>query len=157
MSERDDMRDALAAVAKADPFALIYPATVIAQNADGTLDLRLSGVSGVSLEPRGVRFDVGIPGCRVIIAAGSEVKVAFAGGSPDGIYAFGLPLDIGATRGVVAVGDLGAGGTLSGYLGSPASPIQFIYTPPGGAPIAASPTVSIVTKATNGSAAVRIR
>jgi hypothetical protein len=157
MSEREDFAAALAAVAAADPFGQIYWATVILQHADGTLDLRLEGTT---LEPRNVRLDVGIPGCRVIVDPGSEVKLAFAGGDPDGAFAFGIPLDAAASRGLVAVGDLGDGGFFTAVGVAPGAPIIFTYVPPGGlAPtgLPAGAIVNIVTKATNGSAGVMIR
>jgi hypothetical protein len=152
VSERDDFAAALAANAKANPYALIYPATVILQHADGTLDLRLIGTT---LEPRRVRLDVGIVGCRVIVDPNTEVKLAFAGGEPDGAYAFGIPLDAAASRGLVAVGDLGAGGSFTGTAAG--APVTFVYTPPGGVAAASGATVTIVTKATNGSPKVMIR
>jgi hypothetical protein len=157
VSEHDDFAAALAACATADPFALIYRATVILQHADGTLDLRLVGTQ---LEPRRVRLDVGIPGCRVIVDPGTEVKLAFAGGSPEGAYAFGIPLDPAGSRGLVRVGDLGDGGFFTALGVAPGAPIIFQYSAPGGLLPTGAPDgaiVQIVTKATNGSAKVMIR
>jgi hypothetical protein len=152
VSDLDDFKGALVACATANPFALIYPATVILQHADGTLDLRLAGSK---LEPRKVRLDVGIPGCRVVVDPGVEVKLAFAGGQPDGAYAFGIPLDPAASRGLVAVGDLGAGGSFTGTAAG--APVLFTYSPPGGVAGTPGATVTIITKATNGSPEVMIR
>lgn len=153
MSEHADFARALAAVALADPFALIYSATVVTQHSDGTLDLRLAGSD---MEPRRVRLDVGIPGCRVLVDPGTPVKMAFVGGSPDGAFAFGIPLDNNVSRGIVAVGDLGSGGTITAAGVPPGAPILFVYTGPNGVPSPPSPMVSIVTQATTGSTKVLI-
>ncbi|MEP7123143.1 MAG: hypothetical protein ABJE95_19600 [Byssovorax sp.] len=156
MSERDDFAAALASVAKADPFAVVYRATVVVQHADGSVDLRLDGTS---LQPRNVRLDVGIPGCRVIVDPGALVRLAFEGGTPDGAYAFGIPLDVGASRGLVAVGDLGTAGSFAAVGVALGAPIVFTYFPPGDLPSTGPPgtVVTLVTKATNGSAKVMIR
>lgn len=65
--------------ARIDYYAL-YPAKVIAQNGDGTLELqtddqRFAGMSGVP-----IRY--GVPGITVTVSPGARVLLGFAGGDP---------------------------------------------------------------------------
>ncbi len=133
----------------------VHPARVVAQNADDTLELELDDVRlpGMSAVP----FRCGIPGARLTIPAGSLVRVAFEGGSPTGAFAFALSQDPGAAKGVVRVGDAGVGGSFSAVGVAPGAPIQFVYIGPDGVPGAPGSSVSIVTRATQGSSEVKIR
>jgi hypothetical protein len=61
-------------------YQALYPARVVAQNVDGTLELqpdsaRLPGLSHIPIR-------LGIPGASVKVSAGARVLVGFAGGSP---------------------------------------------------------------------------
>lgn len=58
----------------------LYPASVVVQHADGTLDLqpddaRLPGVTGVPMR-------LGLPGVTVRVSAGARVLLGFEGGDP---------------------------------------------------------------------------
>lgn len=63
----------------------LYPATVITQNANGTLELqpddaRIPGLSGIAIR-------TGDPGITYTVQAGTRVLVGFANGRPDQPYA----------------------------------------------------------------------
>jgi hypothetical protein len=61
-------------------YLALYDATVVAQNADGSLDLRLEDptMPGLSSVP----IWLGLPGVRVEVQKGAPVKVGFTGGDP---------------------------------------------------------------------------
>lgn len=127
------------------PDAAVYgehlQAKVVAQNADDTLDLEVFDVriEGV----RQVRLDAGIPGARLLLSAGTLVRLAWRGEDPRSPYAYAIAQVPGAARGVARVGDTGSGGSLSGTAPPGGGPVTFVYTPPGGAPGAGGPTVAI--------------
>jgi len=69
-------------------FAKLWPAAVVSQAADKTLELtpddeRLRGVGGLNAVP--IRH--GIPGIAVVVSAGARVRVGFDGGDPKRPYA----------------------------------------------------------------------
>lgn len=84
MSDLDRMKAALAAYVRSlfaglDYYAS-YPAKVVAQNADGTLELqpddpRIPGLSNVP-----IRY--GVPGVKATVASGARILLGFAGGDP---------------------------------------------------------------------------
>lgn len=131
-------------------YLAIYPCKVIAQQANGSLDLRpeRAGLPDLS----GVPIRCGLPGCKVTVAAGARVLVGFEGGRPDAPYAALWVESAPATKieidgeivfnaGTAEVARKGdAVGTLSGTTA--AGPVTFTYTPPGAAP-SVGPTVSL--------------
>lgn len=138
----------------ADVYQQSHGATTVTQQADGSLDLicddpRLGGM-------RFVPFRCGIPGASVTIPDRSRLRVAFENGSPDGAYCYALDQDSNASRKVARVGDSGTGGSFTALGVAPGSPIQFIYTPPGGVPTTGS-TVTIGIEIQTGSDEVSIR
>jgi hypothetical protein len=84
VAELDAMKSAFAAFVRGlfpniDALAL-YPCRVLAQNADGSLELqpdsdRLPGYSNVPLR-------LGLPGCSATVAAGARVLLGFENGEP---------------------------------------------------------------------------
>lgn len=141
--------DALAALLApripADPYARIWPGSVVVQNADGTIDVRLDPGAPVEDLPR-LRFDAGVRGARYVLPAGSRVRVAFEGASPSGAYAFGAPTAPDAAKGVARLGDHGNTGTLS-ITGAGA--LTIVYTSPAG-----SVSTGVITAAVSGSPVV---
>lgn len=61
-------------------FLAMYPARVVKQNGDGTLELRLSSERMPSMSRIPIRY--GVPGVRAKVKAGSFVAVEFERGSP---------------------------------------------------------------------------
>lgn len=57
-----------------------YPATVVAQRADGTLDVRPDDVTIPPVASVPIRY--GVPGVRATVRAGSRVALTFEGGKP---------------------------------------------------------------------------
>lgn len=91
MADLDRLRAALDALirwtTREQPYLRLYPATVRAQAADGTLDLdpddaaiRGTGLSGVPIRH-------GIPGVTVEISAGQRIMLGFEAGDPRRPYA----------------------------------------------------------------------
>lgn len=84
-SERDDWREAVRGAEPGRIYLGRFAARVLAQNADGTLELvaddtRIGGLSRIPLR-------YGLPGCSALVPAGERVRVAFEGGDPALAYA----------------------------------------------------------------------
>jgi hypothetical protein len=122
-----------------DYFAL-YPAKLVSQNDDGTLELKPddSRLPGLSKVP--IRY--GIPGVTVKVASGARVLVGFEGGDPAAPVAtlwesgsvteltIDATSDIKVNGGSAAVareGDSVHAGFLTGKAGT--TPVVFTYTP----------------------------
>lgn len=131
-----------------------HGADVLAQNADGTLELKVDDARVAEL--RAVPFRPGIPGARLVIAAGERVRIRFPDGDPSQVEAFDLDSDQEADKAIVRVGDTGVGGTITALGVAPGVPIVFVYTSPSGA-VVSSTTVPIVTKSTSGSTEIFVR
>jgi hypothetical protein len=115
---------------RVDYFAL-YPAKVVAQNADGTLELQ---PDDTRIPPHSqVPIRLGIPGATVKVVAGGRVLLGFAGGRPDApiatlwegttvteIAIAGTTVKLGAaTLGVARTTDaVSAGATMATWIGA---------------------------------------
>lgn len=138
-----------------------WSATVKAQNADGTIDVSCDDARIGDLRSLAVRC--GLPGALVTLdmTVSNRVRVRFDGASPVGAFAEGYDQDPTATKAASLVGDGVGAGTLTGTatVGLVTVPVQFTWTPPGGAPAGPSPTATlsglIITGP--GSAQVRLR
>lgn len=97
----------------------VHDAQVVAQNPDGTLDLKVDDERIAEL--RKVPFRAGIPGCTFVIPAGSWVHVAFPAGSPEDVFAYAIDQDAAAVDALALVGDT----VVCGWLD--------VVAPPGGA------------------------
>lgn len=133
-------------------FREAHAGTVVLQNSDGTLELKMDDPRLPGL--RSVRFKPGVVGARCTIAAGERVRVVFAEGDPSQPFAAALDMDDSASKGVVRVGDAGVGGSLSAVAGT--TPVTFTYTDPDGIPTVGG-HISLKTKATVGSEEVFLR
>lgn len=91
MADLDRLRAALDALirwtTREQPYLRLYPATVRAQAADGTLDLEPddAAIRGTGLS--GVPIRHGIPGVTVEISAGQRIMLGFEAGDPRRPYA----------------------------------------------------------------------
>lgn len=141
----------------AQPLApLVYREThgadVVAQNSDGTLELKVDDQRIAEL--RRVPFRPGIPGARLVISAGERVRIRFPDGNPEQVEAFDLDGNPSAVRAIVRVGDSTSSGLLAVAMvaGAP----TFTYTPPGGVQqVGVSVTLTGVT--TTGSPEIFVR
>ena len=61
-------------------YLALYPAKVVSQNSDGTLELQPDDQRFPGLSQVPIRY--GIPGVKVTVAAGARVLLGFAGGDP---------------------------------------------------------------------------
>lgn len=115
-----------------------YDATVVAQNADGSLELRLEdpAMPGLSSVP----IWLGLPGIRVEVQKGAPVKVGFTGGDPSKPYAGLWATDAaflriiigGGMRAVARVDDETDSGTLVfRTITQPAPTFTVEWKPPG--------------------------
>lgn len=167
MSDGEDLEQATQGAVRPDPYALIHSATVVVQREDGTLDLHFEeGPFAGGNDPLSVPFEPGL-NAQMEFAGGELVRVAFAGGKPDGMFAFGRTWNGDADRGVVRVGDRGSAGTLAFITSMVAGPTTFaiVYTPPGGIPAApvtitlgadGTQEIALETEATEGSEELKI-
>jgi hypothetical protein len=109
----------------------IHSAKVERQNADGSLDLIVSGKFGLAKVP----FLSGLPGSKVTLVAGDLVSVGFFKADSRSPYAMSTGQASGSTAGVAREGDsvdcgtLVVPTTLAGVLGP--IPFQITYVPPG--------------------------
>ena len=124
-------------------FHAVYPGRVVAQRADGTLDV-VADSPDVQL-PRAIRYRT-LPGLAVTVPAGTRVAVGFEQGDPARPYA-GLwelgdvthwKLD-GGTHRAAREGHATVDGAVSALTTPPAGTppltnLVLTYTPPGGAP-----------------------
>lgn len=130
-----------------DLYRASWPGTVRGQADDGTLAIEADDPRiGDGL--RGIPARVDWPGTKITVPAGTRCRVEFEGASPKGAYARSNDQDPLATKAIALKDDNVAGGSFSALGVAPGAPIQFIYTPPGGVPGAAAPTVTIAGKIT---------
>lgn len=155
-SSRAELAAAVAAVSPPAVYSQAHGATVLAQAGDDTLtlavdDVRIGTIAGVPLR-------CGIPGARLLVPAETRVRLAFEGGSPAKPFAFALDGDADASRGVARVDDSIHAGTITATCAAAPGPVSFVYTPPGGAPQAPTPTLVLSSgKITSGSTEVLLR
>jgi hypothetical protein len=93
----------------------LYSATVVGQNADGTLDLTLDDKSIAGKGLQGIKIRHGLPGCKVSVKKDATILLGFENGDPNLPYASLWTLDDktlesisvdGGTQPVNRVGDL---------------------------------------------------
>lgn len=170
----DRFKESIAQVVRAlvgpvDYFAL-YPCKVVKQRTDYTLDLKPDSARVAAPVQVPIRT---IPGIRVKVSAGARVLLGFEGGSPSAPYAqlfeydgavVKIEIDAaevvfnGGIKKVARDTDPVNVGVITGSvpLPSPATPtpVTFIYTPFGGAPIT-SVTIPLEGKITDGASGVK--
>lgn len=124
-------------------YLAVYPAKVVQQNDDGTLDV-LADSPRVAL-PRAIRYRT-LPGLELTVPAGTRVAVGFEQGDPSRPYAALWELgDVtrwaldGGTHRAAREGHATADGAVSASTSPPAGTppltnLTLTYTPPGGAP-----------------------
>ncbi len=141
----------------------LYTATVVAQNADGTLELHPDSDALPELSQVPIRY--GIPGATALVNAGTQVLVGFENGdakrpvvraflqAPGSLAV--LTLDGGAANSPQPVArktdPVGCGSlviTCAGATG--AGTIVFTYTPPGGTPQVTTVTITAAGLTTAG-------
>lgn len=115
-------------------YALTYPCTVVAQNADGTLELRPDSASVPGLSKVPIAY--GIPGVRATVKAGARVRLTFEDLDPSrpiatifetaGVVQLVLDTDAAAPRPVARMGDV------LNVIALPAMPITGTITGPSG-------------------------
>jgi hypothetical protein len=117
-------KEFLASVRREMDHALPYPCKVVAQNADGTLQLMPEDPRMPSHGLDGIRICPGLPGWTIKVSVGARVRVCFDNGDRSQPYATAWDLDdkvtslsyLGGTRPFARVGDpvqvfLGVGST----------------------------------------------
>ena len=134
-------------------YHVLYAGTVLAQAADGTVDVRLDSTKmpGVS----GVKIRHGLPGFTCVVPSGARVLVGFEDGSPAkpyvALWESGSVTSVtfdGGTKSVARVDDTVGCGAVTATAGG--GPVTFTYTPQGGGTPVVSPTLSIEGVITSG-------
>lgn len=149
-------------------FYALYPAKVIAQKNDLTLELQPEDVRFQALLPglTKVPIRLGIPGAKVTVQVGGRVLLGFEAGNQQAPVALlwdtsvvtKLEIDAnevifnGGTKKVAREDDSISAGTLTGTC--PAGAVTFTHTPPGGAPTAGL-TATLTGKVTTGANGVK--
>jgi hypothetical protein len=156
-------------------YTALWPARVVAQRGDGTLDLvpdspRVAPCQGVPYRT--------LRGLSVDVSAGARVLLGYEGGDPSQPYALAWELGDatvvrvnGGSRSTARDGDSTGSGTLS-VLAAPVPPgttsaLTITYTPPGGPPqvlvlaglppgVTGSGTLTLTGTITSGTAALRL-
>ncbi len=108
------------------PYARTYPATVVSQNADLTLNVVADVPLGNDL--RNVPYKIGFAGTKIIIPSGSLVRVGFEGGLPTGIYAMNIDMDPAPTHRFALLADDVSAGNLAGVADPVTGVVTFTYT-----------------------------
>ena len=68
-------------------YSRLYPASVVKQNADGTLQLLADSPKIRGTGHNNVRIRHGLPGVSVVVAQGARVRIGFENGSPSDPFA----------------------------------------------------------------------
>jgi hypothetical protein len=149
----------LRAVTPADPprvvtpsrlYRAAHPATVKAQRADGSLDVRPDDARLPDM--LAVPVVCGVPGAKLTIAAEERVVVAFEAGSPQGARVVGFEQDRTATKAVARKTDPVSLGYLAGIANPATGVVTFTLSP-----TVLPDSVQLVGTITGGSAEVWIR
>jgi hypothetical protein len=117
-----------------DLYGRSWPAAVVAQHDDGTLDVRCDDARIGEL--LSVPLYVGIPGSKVTVPVDPDptktarLLVRFEGASPAAAFASALEQDDAAGSPLALVGDHGAGGNLSGVADLITGIVTFTYSSP---------------------------
>jgi hypothetical protein len=127
-SDVDDFAGAVRRVSVTDPYALLYGATVKAQNADGSLELAVD--SPAFPELRRVLYR-SFSGAHEVVGAGDSVIVAFLGGRDDGAFAWGCAQNPAATLGAARMSDAVDVGAIGVTAPPGGGPCTILVTPPG--------------------------
>lgn len=147
-AERGRLLDAfhrlLAPLSRRLDYLALYPSRVVAQSADGTLDLF---PDDPRVPPcRGVPVRYGLPGVRAAVPAGTRVLLTYEGGDPRRpVASLWEPGDVtrwtldGGTHRAAREGHATADGAVSALITPPAGTPPLVnliltYTSPGGAP-----------------------
>lgn len=83
----DSLTSALNGIRQEASYARMWPADVVSQHSDGTLELKPldSEISGFGLDNVPIRY--GIPGTKATVSSGTRVRVGFDGGDPSRPFA----------------------------------------------------------------------
>jgi len=83
------LRSIVEALTSRFDYHALYPATVVSQADDGTVDVRPDNprAGKVLADLTGVRIRNGIPGLKVVVPKGARVRLGFEGGDPAQPYA----------------------------------------------------------------------
>ena len=106
-------------------YLALYPARVVVQNDDGTLDLQPDDARLPAMQRVPIRY--GVPGVTATAAPGSNVLVGFEAGDPARPVAMLWEVSSTPKRSLARVGDTATTGFLSGFVGS--TPVTFLLTP----------------------------
>lgn len=152
-----------------------YRCTVLGQNADKTVNVRVD--SDAFEAPPSIPIRSSSPAWEITLLPGTKCNVAFEDGDPSKPYVCDFERGSivsqtfdGGSSGVARIGDTGTGGTISWDAAATPGAVKLFYTPPGGAPsllfvmsinagaLSAAPTTGtlpIETKNLTGSAKLR--
>ncbi len=126
-----------------------WAGTVQAESTDGTLAVKCDDAARMGDDLRGVPARTCWPGCLMTVPEGTRVRLAFESGDPRQCFALSsIDQDVGAELAFALLQDTVLSGSFSALGVAPGAPIQFIYTPAVGPPMAPSPSVSIAGKIT---------
>lgn len=144
-----------------------YPAVVVRQNSDGTLDVRCeeSKLGDIARAP--IRYP--LPGIKATVQPQTTVFVGFEQADKARPYVrfsgagvtIKLEIDAneivfnGGTKQVARVDDAVAVGTLSGSVAAAPGPVLFIFTPTGGLPSLPLVTIPLSAKVAAGALGVK--
>lgn len=152
LSDRGDIEEGIRAMLPELPYGHGYAAIITDVRDGGRVQVRAD-------DPRigdvdGVQVLSGLPETRITPLPGQEVRLFFSAADPRLPYAVAWGQDEAATKSVARVGDSADCGTLTGTVGG--VPVQFTYTPPGGAPGAAAPSVGLSAVITSGHPRIKL-
>jgi len=157
-------------------YSRLYPARVVAQNADGTVDLLTDDPVIRGEGQKSVRVAHGMAGVQQTLTAGQRCLLGFGGGDPDKPFVLGFDrgnagsslTSVNATSIIIGspggslndaarTNDLIDVGTITATVAVAPGPVTFIYTPPGSTPQAPTTTLLLDDgKITGGSTKVQI-
>lgn len=134
-------------------YSSLMTASVDKQNADGSLDVIVSGRFGVTNVP----LLSGIPGSKIKVNGGEQVTLGFFGGNPQAPFCLAHGQDAAATKQVARKGDSVNAGTLTAVSTPGGGPVTFVYVGANGVPSAPSQTASLTGgEVTSGSERVKL-
>ena len=155
-TDRDDWERAVRTVLPELPYLPSRDGMITAVRGNARVEVRCDDTTIGEID--NVLLLAATPETQITPMAGQRVRVFFSAGDPSIYYALGFEQDLTASQKVARMGDSVDAGTLTGTVlvsGVP-TPVQFIFTPPGGVPSGPGPTAALTGVISSGHPRIKL-